>query len=267
MNMPALSPSLRRFCGTLFVVASALTLGACASLPDAAEAEAAQAAAREPSLDNKPTYLSLVRQMQGNGMWFASLAHIDALEQRWGVTNETRLLRADALRQTGQQAPSAALYEKLLDAPERAAAYRGLGLLAGANSDYVRAAEMFEKARQVLPADGMLLSDLGYALLRTRHFDAARLPVLQAAQLQPASPKVRSNLALYLLTQGSTEQARQVMDEARFNATTRQAIEQLAHELAPQSQTSGVSALHTSLRLSATLTSRPAQATPDPVTP
>lgn len=261
MNTTALLPSLRR-CGALLVATGALVLGGCASLPDAAQAEAAQAAAREPSLDNQPTYLSLVRQMQGNGMWFASLAHIDALEQRWGVTTETRLLRADALRQTGQQAASTALYEKLLDTPERAAAYRGLGLLAGAGNDYTRAAEMFEKARQVLPADGLLLSDLGYALLRARRFDAARLPVLQAAQLQPANPKVRSNLALYLLTQGQADQARQVMDEARFNATTRQAIEQQAQELAPQRQVSGGAVVHTGLRLSATLTRPPALATP-----
>ena len=262
MNTPALHPSLRRFCGTILVATSALVLGACASLPDAAQAEAAQAAAREPSLDNAPTYLALVRQMQGNGMWFASLAHIDALEQRWGVTNETRLLRADALRQTGQQAAATALYEKLLDSPERASAYRGLGLLAGAGNDFARAAEMFEKARQVLPADGLLLSDLGYALLRARRFDAARVPVLQAAQLQPANPRVRSNLALYLLTQGQAEQARQVMDEARFNGATRQAIEQLALELAPQVQASSGPAMHTGLRLSNTLTTPSALATP-----
>ncbi|MDR7097035.1 tetratricopeptide repeat protein [Hydrogenophaga laconesensis] len=262
MNTTAQLLSLRRTCGRLLVAASALALGACASLPDAAQAEAAQAASREPSLDNQPTYLALIRQMQGSGMWFASLAHIDALEQRWGVTHETRLLRADALRQTGHQAASAALYQKLLDTPERASAYRGLGLLAGASDDYARAAEMFEKARQVLPADGLLLSDLGYALLRARRFDAARLPVLQAAQLQPANPKVRSNLALYLLTQGQTDQARQVMDEARFNGATRQAIEQLALELAPPVQASSGPAIHTGLRMSSMLTSPPALATP-----
>lgn len=260
--MPTLFPSLRRCGASLLMAAAALALGACASLPDAAQAEAAQAAAREPSLDNQPTYLTLVRQMQANGMWFASLAHIDALEQRWGVTTETRLLRADALRQTGQQTPSAALYEQLLDTPERAAAYRGLGLLAGAANDYTRAAGMFEKARQVLPADGLLLSDLGYALLRAGRFEAARLPVLQAAQLQPANPRVRSNLALYLLTQGQADQARQVMDEARFSGATRQAIEQLARELTPQRQAAGHPAPHSGLRLSATLTTPPALATP-----
>lgn len=246
----------------LLLGATALALGACASLPDAAQLEAAQAAAREPSLDNRPTYLALVRQMQGNGMWFASLAHIDALEQRWGVSPETRLLRADALRHTGQPAASAALYDKLLDTPERAAAYRGLGLLAGAGGDYPRAAEMFERARQLQPTDGLVLSDLGYALLRAQRFEAARLPVLQAAQLLPANPKVRSNLALYLLTRGQTEQARQVMDEARFGSATREAIEQLAQTLAPHHPVMGGLALQTGLRLSPTLTPPPALAAP-----
>lgn len=245
----------------LFIAASALALGACTTLPDAAQAEAAQAAAREPSLENQPTYLSLVRQMQGNGMWFASLAHIDALEQRWGVSNETRLLRADALRHTDQPTPSAALYQKLLDTPERAAAYRGLGLLAGAGQDYTRAADMLERARQVQPTDGVVLSDLGYALLRAQRFDAARLPVLQAAQLLPTSAKVRSNLALYLFTQGQADQARQVMDEAQFSATTRQAIEQLARQLIPPHHPGGGLAQPTGLRLSSTL-SAPALATP-----
>lgn len=262
MNTTALLHSPRHVCGMLFIATSVLSLGGCASLPDAAQAEAAQTAAREPSLDNQPTYLALVRQMQGSGMWFASLAHIDALEQRWGVTTETRLLRADALRQTGQQAPSTALYEKLLDTPERAAAYRGLGLLAGASNDYVRAAEMLEKARQVLPADGLLLSDLGYALLRAHRLDAARLPVLQAAQLQPRNPRVQSNLALYLLTQGEADQARQVMNEARFSQATRQAIEHLAQELAPSRHVSAGQTQQTGLRLSATLTSPPVRANP-----
>lgn len=264
MNTTAtrLSSSLGRVFGTLLFGACALALSACASLPDAAQLEATQAAAREPTLDNRPTYLALVRQMQGSGMWFASLAHIDALEQRWGTSAETRLLRADALRQTGQPTASAALYDKLLDTPERAAAYRGLGLLAGASDDYARAAEMFERARQVLPADGLLLSDLGYALLRAQRFDAARLPVQQAAQLLPTHPKVRSNLALYLLTQGQSEQARQVMDEARFSGATRQAIEQLALELAPRRPVTSGLAVQTGLRLSPTLTTLPALATP-----
>lgn len=247
---------------TLLLGAGALALGACASLPDAAQLEAAQAAAREPSLDNRPTYLALVRQMQGNGLWFASIAHIDALEQRWGVSPETRLLRADALRHTGQPAASTALYDKLLDTPERAAAYRGLGLLAGAGDDYVRAAQMFERARQLQPTDGLLLSDLGYALLRAQRFEAARLPVLQAAQLLPANPKVRSNLALYLLTQGQAAQARQVMDEARFGPATRDAIEQLALALAPQHAVAGGPSLQTGLRMSPTLTAPPVLAAP-----
>ncbi|QHE86451.1 pilus assembly protein [Hydrogenophaga sp. BPS33] len=247
---------------TLLALVGAAALSACTTLPDAAQAEAAQAAAREPSLENQPTYLSLVRQMQGNGMWFASLAHIDALEQRWGISNETRLMRADALRHTDQPAASAALYDKLLDSPERAAAYRGLGLLAGAAQDYARAADMLERARQLQPTDGVLLSDLGYALLRAQRFDVARLPVLQSAQLLPHNAKVRSNLALYLFTQGQADQARQVMQDAGFGERTREAIEQLALELAPQRQTASGLAVPTGLRMSPMLSTAPALATP-----
>ena len=86
--------------------------------------------------------------------------------------------------------------------------------------------------------------------------------MLQAAQLLPNHPKVRSNLALYLLAQGQVEQARQVMDEARFSAATRDAIEQLALQLAPQRQTVSGLAPQTGLRLSPTLSATPALATP-----
>ncbi len=257
------TPRLQRPRSALLAAACLLLLGACASLPDANQVEAAQAAAREPSMDNQPTYLALVRQMQGNGMWFASLAHIDALEQRWGATDQTRLLRANALRQTNQPAASAALYEKLLNTSERAAAHQGLGLLAGAGNDYGRAADQFERARQITPSDGLLLSDLGYALLRAQRFDDARLPVLQAAQLLPNNARVRSNLALYLLTQGQSTHARQVMDEAKFNPATRDAIEQLAQQLAPHRDVgSGLALQTTGLRLSTLLSLPPSLATP-----
>lgn len=252
-------PSRQGWRSTALLLACAALLGACASLPPPSAPASAQDPS-QPSLDNQPTYLSLIRQMQGNGMWFASLAHIDALEQRWGVTTATRLLRAEALRHTGQHGPSAALYEQLLQTPERAAAYRGLGLLAGARNDYGRAAEMFQNARELLPADGLLLNDLGYALLMSGRFDLARLPLMQAAQLLPNQPKVRSNLALYLFTQGQVQNARQVMTEARLSDTTRDAIEQLAQELAvarPALGQPGTAPVLGGLRLSQTLTSPP----------
>lgn len=52
--------------------------------------------------------------MQQEGLWYASLAHIDALENQWTVSEQSTLLRADALRQTGNRARSATLYQQLL---------------------------------------------------------------------------------------------------------------------------------------------------------
>ncbi len=80
-------------------------------------------------------------------------------------------------------------------------------------------------------------------------------------RVQQATPDIWF-LALYLLTQGQTEQARQVMDEARFSGATRQSIEQLAQELAPHRPRAGALAVPTGLRLSPMLTTPPALATP-----
>ncbi|WP_382157282.1 hypothetical protein [Hydrogenophaga sp. ANAO-22] len=52
------------------------------------------------------------------------------------------------------------------------------------------------------------------------------------------------------------------MDEARFSGATRQAIEQLAQELAPHRPLAGTLAVQTGLRLSPMLTTPPALATP-----
>lgn len=208
----------------------ALGMSACASLPrDGGRNGAEQATA--PNLENPATHAALVRQMQGKGMWYASLAHIDALEQRWGISDDSRLLRAEALRQTEQFDASVRLYEQLTRTPLRAAAWRGLGLAAGTQGRYAQAAGHFEQARQVSPTDGLLLSDLGFALIMDHRHDEARLPIMQAAQLLPSHPKVRSNLALYLLVQDRPGEARQLMDEAGLSPATRQAIEQLAREL------------------------------------
>jgi len=210
-------------------LALALALGGCAA--PSRDADDRTDAAATPNLENPATHAALVRQMQDKGMWYASLAHIDALEQRWGASDDSRLLRAEALRQTEQLDASARLYEQLTQSPLGAAGWRGLGLIAGTQGRYAEAVSHFEQARQASPTDGLLLSDLGFALIMAQRYDEARLPIMQAAQLLPKHPKVGSNLALYLLVQNRPEDARRFMDEARFNPATRQAIERLARGL------------------------------------
>ncbi|POM21098.1 hypothetical protein CSX04_02524 [Burkholderia cepacia] len=122
------------------MLAAVLLLGACATKESGygvgAQTERAalmQAADQKQSVPDTPgMYLGLIQRMQTQGLYYASLAHIDAYDKTYGVMPESVLLRADALRMTDQPAASAAAYNQLLKTPLAARGYRGLGLLAGA---------------------------------------------------------------------------------------------------------------------------------------
>lgn len=198
---------------------------------DRAAAEAAGAPAPNATLETQATYIKLVEQMQSDGLWFASIAHLDALERRWGVVPATIRLRADALRHTGQTDESRRQYELLIGTPMEAAALHGLGLIAGSEGSYPLAVQLLEKARHLTPTDGLLLSDVGYANMRAGWLANARVPVMQAAQLLPTDPQVRVNLALYLVASQQDAQAEALMTAAAFSPATRNAIRQSALEL------------------------------------
>jgi len=219
----------------------AFALVGCATSKDqyAASADAQQRMAAETtaetkastSIDTKETYLKLVEQMQRENLWFASLAHIDALEQRWGISPESTRLRADALRQTGQAAQSETAYKRLMGTPLEGAGYRGLGLLAGARGNYPEAVRLLKQAQRHTPTDAVLLSDLGYAHLRAGSTGEARLPLMQALQLRPDSVQAQANLALYLELTDQQEQATAMMDANRMPTAARSAIREAAQQL------------------------------------
>lgn len=192
------------------------------------KAEAAASDADSASADSAGTYLKLVNRMQRDGLWFASLAHIDALEQRWGASPDSMRMRADALRQTDQADESRKLYGKLMGTPLEAAGYRGLGLLAGNAGDYPQAVRMLEQAQQRTPTDAVLLSDLGYAQMRAGRLSQARLPLMQALQLASDNTQVQVNAALYLQSSGQTAQAETLMEANKMPAITRAAIREAA---------------------------------------
>lgn len=220
---------------------AALAATGCGTIKDqyAASADAQQRAAFESAADTKAgaaidtqaTYLRLVEQMQNEGLWFASLAHIDALEQRWGMSPESTRARADALRQTGQAALSEAAYKRLMGTPLESAGYRGLGLLAGARGSYPEAVQLLKQAQRQTPTDALLLSDLGYASLRAGQLAEARLPLMQALQLRPDNTQAQANLALYLEATDQSEQANKLMEANRMPAATRAAVREAAQQL------------------------------------
>jgi Flp pilus assembly protein TadD len=180
---------------------------------------------------SRETYLRLVEQMQREGLWFASLAHLDALEQRWGRSPESKRLRADALARTGQPEQSRALYGELVGTALEGEAYHGLGLLAAGRADYVQAVQLLQQAQQRRPTDARLLSDLGYAQLRAGRVSEARVPLMQALQLGPDDPQTRSNVALYLLASQQPARAEALMQAHGMPAPTRAAVRAAAREL------------------------------------
>ncbi|WP_348099301.1 tetratricopeptide repeat protein [Collimonas sp.] len=164
-------------------------------------------------------------------MYFASLAHIDAYEQKNGSTPEVQRLRADALRETRQDAAADATYRKLLTSDEAGAAWHGLGLLAAQNGDYPAAVKAMREATRREPTNAVMLSDLGYAMLRSGDIASARVPLAQAAELAPDNRKMIGNLALLLLVSGDPEKARVVMDKAALPQDSRARIYSLAAEI------------------------------------
>lgn len=182
--------------------------------------------------DSKGMYLGLIRQMQAQGLYFASLAHIDAYEQQYGSGPEVQRLRADAFRETRQAAAADAAYRNLLTSSEAAAAWHGLGLLAARSGNYAAAVAPLQAAAKREPTNPVMLSDLGYALLRSGDTGAARIPLAQAAELAPDDRKIIANLALLLLVSGDIGRARAVMEQAKLSPDGRATVYRLADEIA-----------------------------------
>ena len=215
-------------------------LGACASKgltgygvgPQAERAVLAQQASKDPAPDTPGMYLGLIDQMQSQGLYFASLAHIDAYDKQYGASPDSILLRADALRMTDQPAAAASAYGQLLTTPLATRGYRGLGLIAGAAGDFTRAAQELQQAVLLAPTDAATLSDLGYARLRDGDVDGARVPLMKAAELDQTNPKIVSNVALYLLVNGDKAQALAVMNQQKLAPEVRAAIRSEAGKVA-----------------------------------
>ena len=222
------------------IATAVLLLGACATKESGygvgvqtERAALIQAAEQKQAVPDTPAmYLGLIQRMQAQGLYYASLAHIDAYDKAYGISPDTILLRADALRMTDQPAASAAAYTQLLKTPLAARGYRGLGLIAGAAGDFDQAVRALTQASELAPTDASLLSDLAYAKLRNGDVVGARVPLMKAAELDQRNPKIVSNLALYLIAAGRTQDAQRLMSQQRLPADIRKDIASDAAKIA-----------------------------------
>ncbi|WP_025598547.1 pilus assembly protein [Burkholderia sp. WSM2230] len=240
-------------------------LGACASQQSGygvgpqAERQALLAQAnRDPAPDTPGMYLGLIDRMQSQGLYFASLAHIDAYEKQYGVSPDSILLRADALRMTDQPDASASAYRELLQTPLAARGHRGLGLIAGGQGDFAGAASELEQAALFAPTDATVLSDLGYARLRAGDVVGARVPLMKAAELDPANLKIVSNIALFLLANGQASEAQALMNQQKLTLDVRAAIRSDAAKIAAAAR-SGAHAGSTGMSGAQSLLAAPAR--------
>lgn len=189
-----------------------------------AEMQMRAATSKDAAPDTPGMYLGLISRMQAEGLYYASLAHIDAFERQYGKTPDSIVLRADALRLTGQASASAQSYTQLLDTPLAARGHRGLGLLAGASGDFHKAAQELNAASVLDPTDATMLSDLGYALLRDGDVAHARVPLLKALELDSHNAKIVANVALLLEASGSDADAQSMMAQQGLPAAARAAV-------------------------------------------
>lgn len=209
-----------------------LLLGGCGAFNESgygvsAQAERAalmQASDKNAVPDTPGMYLDLINRMQSQGLYYASLAHIDAYEKQYGVSPDTILLRADALRATNQPAASETAYKQLLTTSLAARGYRGLGLLAGGAGNFERAAQELARAVALAPTDSLTLSDLAYARLRSGDIEGARIPLMKAAELDQNNPKILSNLALFLFATGHMRDAIALMNQQKLAPQVRTEI-------------------------------------------
>lgn len=229
---------------TAVTVATASWLAAgCATTSDPASLMSKQADAQialsklqdkqaQEQYDDRAVYRGLIERMQQQGLYYASLAHLDAYQQRFGDSADVAMLRADALRETEQDEAAAVAYRNLLGSGYAARAYHGLGLLAGRSGDFGEAVTQLEASLSRDPTNALVASDLGYALMRAGQLQQARVPVMQALQLDGANPRIVSNAAVWMLANRQRDQATALMERASMSAPTRKAIAQEADRIA-----------------------------------
>lgn len=161
-------------------------------------------------------HLDLIQRMQGQGSWYASLAHINAYRQNYGNPPMLRLIEADAFRQIGQHDQARALYGQLLKSPHRAAALNGLGLIDAATGNLSAAIVQLQQASSLSPLNASYLGDLGYALLLTGDWLQAELPLSQAIELTAGEKRAVANFALLKAITLGEAQARAILSQGGF---------------------------------------------------
>ena len=163
-TLPALKSRLRS-CGAMLIV----PLLACAchnTAPDRLH-QGLASDAPPPSTDaahrdQQHMYLQLIRDMQRQGAWYASLAHIDAFRLENGDSDALELLQAAALRATHQAAVALPHSRQPIHTREAAAAWHGPGRIESGRHPREAGREALDKGCLQAQCNPDSLADTGH---------------------------------------------------------------------------------------------------------
>lgn len=100
----------------------------------------------------------------------------------------------------------------------------------------MRAAGELRQAVSMEPVNPQYSSDLGYALMRGGALHEARVPVMQALELDAANPRVISNAVVWLWASGKRAEANAMMQRAAMQEPTRAAVRKEADRVSRAAQ-------------------------------
>ncbi len=223
----------RGLAAALALSLAAVSWGAAAKAePTPKEGEEPAALTKEGELGKNPElYLQLIRGIQQKGLYYASLAHLDAFALRWTDNEEATLLRAHALREIGQPEKAKELYGKLVGGNFAAEAYHGMGMIAMSQGQQKEGVEALNKAAALAPTNTDILNDQGRALLETGRLDDAKQSLFRAAELDSRNKRVGANLALLLMLEGKSQQADETLRRYGISAPAQQELRHKAGEM------------------------------------
>ena len=218
---------LSRSCVASFALLLAVFGAGCASQRGPESAPALLADEPVPPPDPKRLHLELIEKMLEDRRAHAALAHLDALPPEEAAGPAARLLRAEALRRTGQPDAAWKIYEPLLITEAAAPAWRGLALIKADQGDLETSVAWLRRARDLQPTAARIRNDLGYALLMHGELEAARIELVTALELE-SSRRTARNLVLVFLLEDQLDSAQRVaqrhgIDEAGMERLQRRA--------------------------------------------
>lgn len=179
-------------------------------------------------------YLNLVQSMVDRNLFYAAIAHLDAMSEQDKKMPEAQLLRAEALRLTKQREAARGIYNALLSTALAGQAHRGLGLLAAEENKLDDAVTQLWQARWLRPTDPKVRNDLGYVLLLRGQTTQAREHLATALELSRGESLSAMNMVLLLFVEGQEEGAIRFGKSAQLDDASLASLRQRAVEVRQQ---------------------------------